>query len=219
MTTPTRHIAIYGASGFGRETAWLARECAGGPRTVDCFIDDDPSVQGTVIDGIPVLGLEAARARFPEAAIVGGVGDPALRRRLMERAEALGAHTERLVHASVQHAERVTFGEGCVVCAGTILTTGITLGRHVQVNLACTIGHDAVLEEYVTLAPGVHVSGWVRLCRGAYVGTGAVLVHGTRGDPLVIGEGAVIGAGACVVKSVPPGQTVVGVPAKPIVRH
>src|SRR5262249_16640349 len=65
------------------------------------------------------------------------------------------------------------------------------------------------------LAPGVHVSGWVTIGARAYVGTGATIINGHRGAPLTIGDDAVIGAGACVTKSVEAGTTVVGVPAPP----
>jgi len=84
------------------------------------------------------------------------------------------------------------------------------------VNLDCTIGHDVVIGDYATLAPGVHISGWVRLERASYLGTGATIINGLEAQPLVIGEGAVVGAGACVTKSVLPGTTVVGVPARPL---
>lgn len=48
---------------------------------------------------------------------------------------------------------------------------------------------------------------------GAFIGSGAVLVA-----PVKVGENATVGAGAVVTKNkdVPPGQTVVGVPAKPL---
>jgi acetyltransferase-like isoleucine patch superfamily enzyme len=108
----------------------------------------------------------------------------------------------------------VQISEGTVICAGCILTTNIRVGPHAQINLDCTIGHDVVLEEFATLAPGVHVSGWVHLGARAYVGTGAVILNGTADAPLVIGDDAVIGAGACVTRSVAPGTTVVGVPAR-----
>ena len=38
------------------------------------------------------------------------------------------------------------------------------------------------------------------------------------GNPLVIGKGAVVGMGAVVTKNVPPGETVIGNPARPF-RH
>ena len=43
------------------------------------------------------------------------------------------------------------------------------------------------------------------------IGVGASIKPGVR-----LGEGAVVGVGAAVVKDVEPGTTVVGVPAKPI---
>jgi UDP-3-O-[3-hydroxymyristoyl] glucosamine N-acyltransferase len=107
-------------------------------------------------------------------------------------------------------------GIGAVICAGNILTTNICLGVHVQINLDCTIGHDVVLDDYTTLAPGVHLSGCVHCGKRVYIGTGAVIINGTQEDPITIGEDAIIGAGACVAKSIPAGQTWVGIPAKPL---
>jgi acetyltransferase-like isoleucine patch superfamily enzyme len=107
-------------------------------------------------------------------------------------------------------------GEGAVICAGTVLTTNIKLGRHVQINLDCTIGHDVVLGDYTTLAPGVHVSGWVHFGKRVYVGTGAVFINGTEKAPLTVGDDTVIGAGAVVTKSIEDGLTVVGTPAVPV---
>jgi acetyltransferase-like isoleucine patch superfamily enzyme len=51
-----------------------------------------------------------------------------------------------------------------------------------------------------------------------YLGTGAVIINGTQEEPLIIEDDVVIGAGACVTKSLSAKQTYVGVPAKPITR-
>ncbi len=88
-----------------------------------------------------------------------------------------------------------------------------------QINLDCTVGHHVVMDDYTTLAPGVHVSGWVHFGQRVYVGTGVVILQGTQDPPLTIGEDAAIGAGAVVTKSVPPGVTVVGVPARPVQKR
>ena len=40
-------------------------------------------------------------------------------------------------------------------------------------------------------------------------------VNGHPGDPLMIGSGSVVGAGAVVTKNVSAGATVTGVPARP----
>lgn len=213
----TQQIAVYGAGGFGREVAWLAESCGTADERWDvvCFVDDTPEHHGSVINDIPVMGLAEARERFPGARLVTAVGGPALREQLAEQAAAAGFPFATLVHPDTRRSRWVEMGEGTVICAGNILTTNITLGRHVQINLDCTVGHDVVMGDFTTLAPGVHVSGWVHMGRRVYVGTGAAILNGTSDAPLVIGDDAVIGAGACVTKSVAPGTTVVGVPARP----
>jgi sugar O-acyltransferase (sialic acid O-acetyltransferase NeuD family) len=214
-------VAVYGAGGFAREVAWLAESCLSpdGPYEVVCFIDDDHSNWGSVLNDFPVMGLEEAKVQFPDAAVVGGIGSPRARQLTMEKAQAAGFAFATLVHPRAEHSRFVEFGPGTVVCAGNILTTNITLGMHIQINLDCTIGHDVFMGDFTTLAPGVHVSGWVHFGKRVYVGTGAVFINGTRDEPLFVADDAVVGAGACVTRSVESGTTVVGVPAKPIKRR
>ena len=215
MARPIIDLAIFGASGFAREVAaWAERATwSGSGFRVVGFIDDvNP---GGELRGRPVATLaETARASRP--AFVVAVGDPALREDLVHAAEAVGLPVAPpLVHPSVEYdADHVTLGHGTVICAGSILTTDITLGTHVQINLSCTVGHDVSLDDYVTLAPGVHISGKVAIGHGAYLGTGAVTVDGGYDQPLSIGERAVVGAGAVVTRDVPAATTVVGVPAR-----
>lgn len=213
-------VAIYGAGGFAREVAWLVEDCgrAGDGHQVVCFMDDNPAAHGKTLNGIPVMGLEAARRTFPQALAVGGVGSPKTRQGLMENAAAAGFSFATLVHPRVERSSWIRMGAGTVICAGNILTTNIVLGEHVQINLDCTIGHDVIMGDFATLAPGAHISGCVQLGRRTYVGTGAVIINGTQESPIVIGDDAVIGAGACVTRNVEPGATVVGVPAKPVQR-
>ena len=202
-------MIIYGAGGF-------AREIAGFAKNVVCFVDD--AVQSFSINEIPVLSLEKARSSFPNARIVGGVGSPKVRELLMNKAKETGFEFTSLIHPNVEMTKWVEIGEGAVICAGNILTTNIWLQDHVQINMDCTIGHDVIMGDYSTLAPGVHLSGYVNLGKRVYIGTGANVINGTKDNPIIIGDDAVVGAGACVIKNVPSGDTVVGVPAKSIKR-
>jgi sugar O-acyltransferase (sialic acid O-acetyltransferase NeuD family) len=212
-----QQVAIYGAGGSAREIAWLAEVCNQGAERLQvvCFIDDAVEAHGKLINEVPVFGLPEARAAFPLAKVVAGVGQPRLRERLMDKAAQAGFQTRSLVHPRTELSRFAELGEGCVICAGNIITTNTRLGRHVQVNFACTIAHDVQIGDYATLAPGVHISGNVHLGKRVYVGTGAVIVNGKPGAPLVIEDDVVIGAGACVTKSIARGLTVVGVPARP----
>jgi sugar O-acyltransferase (sialic acid O-acetyltransferase NeuD family) len=219
MTAPNaaaRPLVIYGGGGFAREVAWLAEQQreTGGELEPVCFIDDATHESGCLLNGLPVFALAEAAARFAGAAMVVAVGNPKTRELLSDKGREAGFEEALLVHPRVERSRFVSLGVGTVICAGNILTTNIELGRGVQLNLDCTVGHDVVMEDFATLAPGVHVSGWVTLRRGAYVGTGATIINGTKDKPLVLGANCIVGAGACVTRDVPDGATVVGVPAR-----
>lgn len=207
-----KKLTIYGAGGFGREVAWLADTC--GDYEVVCFVDDDLRYQGKSLNGIPVFDLDHANNKFNGAPMVVALGSPKSRQKITKKAYDLGFRIENLIHPRTEMSHSIDFDEGAVICAGCILTTNIQIKKHVQINLDCTIGHDVVLEDYTTLAPGVHVSGWVHFGKRVYVGTGAVFINGTEENPLILGDDAVIGAGACVTKSIPPCETWGGIPAK-----
>lgn len=219
MGVNMRKIAIYGGGGFAREVAWLVQSCntqSANNYDVICFIDDDEKKQGLHLNNIPVFSLEEAYSKFPDAMVVSGIGSPQIREKVIKKTRDIGFQFATIIHPNVAYCERWNdIGEGTVICAGNILTVNITLGKHVQINLDCTIGHDAILDDYTTLAPGVHVSGWVHFGKRVYVGTGANIVNGIEDNPITIADDVVIGAGACVTKSITePGVTVVGVPAK-----
>ena len=214
MTSQIEDLVIWGSGGFGREVAWLAETIASSGTVVRCFINDDPAAQGTLVNDIPVASLDTAASLSSGRAMAVAVGSPADRERLVRRAAAAGWHFPALLHPRIELSRWISLGDGVIICAGSILTTNIRLGDHVHINLDCTVGHDVVLEDYVTLAPGVHVSGRVHIQRRAYIGTGATIINGSAEQPLVIGEDAVVGAGACVTRPVPEKATVVGVPAR-----
>jgi len=206
-------LLIYGASGFGREVAWLVQTCRG-TKEVACFIDDDREKQGILLNEIPVLSLQQAHEQYPDGKVVAGIGDPKIRETLMISAASSGFDFGVIIHPKVELSKWVEVGKGSIICEGSILTINIVIGEHVQINLGSTIGHDVVMSDYVTLAPGVHISGCVNIGKRVYIGSGAVVINGTNENPIIIGDDAVIGAGACVINSVPSGCTVVGVPAK-----
>jgi sugar O-acyltransferase (sialic acid O-acetyltransferase NeuD family) len=145
-----------------------------------------------------------------------GIGTPADRLRVAAEVSARFPDVPwpALVHPSaIFDRESAALGRGVLVCANVVGTVNLVLEDFALVNLACTLGHEARIGEGAVLNPTVNISGGVVVHRGVLVGTGAQVLQ-----YLEVGAGATVGAGAVVSKSVPPGVTVVGIPAKPLVR-
>lgn len=204
-------LYIVGAGGFGREVAWLSSEIWGNKIEIR-FVVDHPDYLTGAINGIPVELLSDLTSDKNSSYVV-AIGDPSLRINLAAKMRDAGFQAQTLIHPGTRMSEWVELEEGVVIAAGNILTTGIKLARHVHINLACTIGHDVVIGEFSTISPGVHVSGHVQIGKGVFVGTGANIINGSANEPLIIGDGAIVAAGACVTRDVEAGSMVAGVPA------
>jgi len=210
-----KDMVIIGAGGFGREVAWLIEDINKEKElwNIIGFVDDNEDIQGTEINGYKVIGnidwLKNQRLN-----VVNAIGDSITRKKVVQRLESTNNMYPNLIHPSVVYSDKVSFGEGNIICAGNILTVNIDLGKHVIINLDCTIGHDVVLGDYTTIFPSVNVSGFVNTGECVSVGTGSAIIQGIK-----IGENTIIGAGAIVVKNLPPNCTAIGSPAKPVKFH
>jgi sugar O-acyltransferase (sialic acid O-acetyltransferase NeuD family) len=207
-------LAIFGAGGFGREVALMIRQINQYQNTWNLTgFYDDGKTKGSEVDGLPVLGgLGDLRNRSNPINIVVGIADPRVRKKIVEGIDRSGISFPVIIHPSVLAGDtRVNrFGRGSIITAGCILTTGITLGEFVIINLATTIGHDVNIQHFASVMPACNISGFVSVGEGAYVGSGAVIL-----PQVSLGPDCVVGAGAVVTKSVDASSTVMGVPAIP----
>jgi sugar O-acyltransferase (sialic acid O-acetyltransferase NeuD family) len=214
----TREIVIIGCGGHGREIFGIvqavnAASTTGPLWTVVGFVDDKPSTANRErVDrlGVPVLGpLEWLGEAPADTHIVIGVGNPATRRAIDGRIREYGLPMASVLHPLATIGYDTVAGEGLVAFAGARVTTNVTFGRHVHLNQNCTIGHDCVIEDYVSVYPLAAVSGDCHLEIGALIGASAAVLQGLR-----IGAEAVVGAAACVTRGVASGVVVMGVPAR-----
>jgi sugar O-acyltransferase (sialic acid O-acetyltransferase NeuD family) len=206
-------LYIYGAGGLGREILGLVKSLdnwnpAG-------FIDDTVE-KNSVIGGLKVLGgQEVIKELSGTINVVLAVGDPRVKEAIVLNASSGKINYPRLIHPSVilYDMGSTHIGAGTVITAGCILTTDITIGQHVLVNLNTTIGHDVRIDDLSSIMPGVNIAGAVHIENAVLIGSGSNILNGVR-----VGKRSKVGMGSVVIRDVEEGQTVAGVPAK-LIRH
>ncbi|MDT0193796.1 acetyltransferase [Arthrobacter sp. AB6] len=210
-------LVVIGAGGFGRETLDVVdaiNSSADKPTySVVGVIDPMPgpeNLRRLRARGVDYLGSDDDwLATGKLARYVVAIGNPRIRLRIDTKYQAAGhLRVWPLVHPSAGIGSSALPGDGSVICAGVQVSTNVSMGLHVQLNPNSTIGHDSVLDDFVSVNPGAIISGGVHLMEGAFVGAGAVVL-----EALTVGSYARVGASACVVRDVSSGVTVKGVPA------
>ncbi len=213
--------AIYGASGCGRGIMPLARQQlqnAGIPLSKLVFIDDNATA--SEINGHQVLSYANFLKRDASQRFVAiAIANSTVREKLALQCLADGITPWAVTANNVVTMDDVVIAEGALLSPFVTITSNIRIGKYFHANLYSYVEHDCIIGDYVTFAPGVRCNGNVHIHDHAYIGSGAIIKQGKPGEPLVIGRGAVVGMGAVVTKNVPAGTTVVGNPAKPLVKN
>lgn len=181
-------IVVLGASDFGRETFFHVRDALGEEQAAKIvffdeksqfdFLDFENKYRCLILKDI--VQLNTFRQNNTHSRFSVGVGVPQTKQLLVEKALSVGlvpaptlVHPRALVQDSSCH-----LGLGGVICPGVAITTNVFLGNYVVLNFNTTVGHDCIIEEYVTCNPGVQVSGKVVLRRKVFAGVRCVIREG-----------------------------------------
>ena len=212
-------IAVYGASGFGREIMPLVKAQYSSMFSDVRFVFVDDGENAGSLNGYPILSYtQFLEVNATNKFAVLAIANSTVREKLVGKLESDEIDVLSVTADNVVMLDEVEVGEGAILCHFTQLTSNIKIGKQFHANIYSYVAHDCVIGDYVTFAPGVRCNGNIHIEDHAYIGTGAIIKQGTPDKPLVIGKGAVVGMGAVVTKDVPPGVTVVGNPAKPLVK-
>ena len=173
---------------------------------------DDGYEKGELFNDLPNLGnAEDLNEWKTPISLAVSIGSPVIKKKVLDKIHNPLVDYPTLIHplAWVGDSEFVEIGKGCIICAGTLITTNIKMEDFVILNLGCTVGHDTVIGDCAAFMPSVNISGEVNIVKGVYVGTGAKIIN-----QLEIGDYTTVGAGAVVCKTLPGHCTAVGVLAK-----
>jgi sugar O-acyltransferase (sialic acid O-acetyltransferase NeuD family) len=189
---------LIGAGGFAREIVaevYLQKKIK-----LKCFVDDEYWVEG-------LYKISEFNHQTQKAIIA--VGNPADKIKLLAK---LPEQTKFWNYISPNaYIADLKLGTGNFICAGVIITTNVTIGNHVHLNLQTTIGHDSLLGDYVTTAPSVNISGNVTIGKAVYLGTKSCIR-----EKISICDNVILGMNAGVISDIEESGIYVGTPAKKI---
>lgn len=168
-----------------------------------CFVDDKFHVEGET------YRLSEFDPSKYEALIV--VGDPKLRKSIADNLPKETKFWNYISKHAVIMDNFKSIGLGNIICAGTIITTNVSIGNHVQLNLSTTVGHDTVISDYVTTAPDVSISGNVDIGDCVYFGT-----KSSVREKVTICSNTIFGLNSGIVSNITEVGTYVGTPCRKI---
>ncbi len=210
-----KNLYIVGAGGLGRQIAWIVERINEKDSSWNLagFIDDDNALKGKIINGIPVVGgIDMLGQLEGPIWLVTAFGSVKTRKTVVDRICSLrrdDIHFATLIDPSVMISKWAEIGEGSVICAGSIVTVNITIGKHVLINWDCTVGHDSIIDDFCTISPSANICGNVHLGQFVDIGVGAQVIQGRS-----IVSNSTVGAGAVVVRNITESGVYIGVPAK-----
>ena len=178
--------------------------------------DADTSRMGSNVLGIRVLGTDTVISEFAPESVqlvnaIGSIHLPKGRRAVFEKFKDMGFRFVTVIHPSAVVASDVVIDEGAQIMAGAVIQPGSRIGMNTIVNTRASVDHDCVIGNHVHLAPGVTLSGGVRVGDTSHLGSGATVIQ-----YVTIGSNSVVGAGSVVVTDVPDNAEFAGVPARTI---
>ena len=181
-------------------------------------------LDGAVVGKQPSLSPRSTAKREPLAPLELGAGTIVSTGAIVFAGTRIGARVIVGDQACIR--ERCEIGDDVVVGLGSLVENDTTIGALTKIQAHAYITAYSTLEEHVFIAPCVattndnfmgrterrhEVVKGPTIRRGARVGGAAVLLPGIE-----IGEEAFVGAGAVVLRDVPPRAVVVGSPARQI---
>lgn len=204
-----QHLIVIGAGGFGRTVASLARSdvAFGVDWDVKGFLDNRTGLQ-TPSD-LPILGDPLSYEPVAGDMFLCALGDPAARRRFSAALDAKGADFISL-RTEMHVGERAHISRGCIFERKVSLGPDVHLGEFVTILSTTIVGYDVKIGDFCQIGSFVFIGGGAQIGNDVTIHPHATILPGVK-----VGDGAVIGAGSVVIRTVKPGTTVMGNPAKP----
>lgn len=184
-------------------------------RDILAIISPEDVSERSVFQGITILEKDEDILRFDKDKIllVNGIGmmpKSGFKKKINDYFLSLGYQFETVIADSALVSPFSKIETGAQIFPMAIVQTGATVGRHSIINTGALVEHDCKIGAYNHIAPNATLCGQVETKENVYVGSGSTVIQG-----ISIGNGAIVGAGASVTKSLE--ENTIAYPARAVI--
>jgi len=199
-------IVIYGGGGHGKSLIDLIAQT---PALRVAGVIDEVLQQGSLVQGVPILGARKALAGLRNKGIglaangVGGIRKMADRIAVSDLIAEVGFGMPALVHPRAAVEPSAAIEDGAQIFAHAYVGSACRVARGAIVNTGSILSHDCEVAEHAHIAPGAVLAGGVSIGARTLIGMGVTISLGVR-----IGSDVRVGNGAIISDAVPNGAVV-----------
>lgn len=209
-------IVLFGAGPFP-EIHEIVRDINAAAPTFDVvgILDDDASLKGSTIEGVPVLGRLDDAARHPNVRFVNCIGSHRSRLEKFALLRRLGLPPARyatIVHPTAKIYRSARLEAGTIVHAGAAVMNDTVVEPFAEILVNAVVGVRNRICEGAMITALVCTTSDVVVGPYAHIGAGSSIAPGVS-----IGAAAQIGLGSVILRDVAPGEFWLGNP--PVLRR
>lgn len=205
-----RRLYIAGAGALGRELESILDKIPLAQRewSITGFLSDVEEA----LDGYPsdysIIGPIHGFEFGTDDLVIIAVADPQGRKQVFEYLQDR-VEIFTFISPEATVGKFVKIGRGCILGPRVVIGPNVTLGDAVFINSGSMVGHDTTIESYTSLMANNNIAGRCHIGEGAYLASTVTIIPKRR-----ICAGAMIGAGSVVINHIKERRTVFGNPAK-----
>lgn len=175
-------LLLVGAGSFGRVVLEHAI------KEYDCAFVDDGIENGTLVNGVPVVGslsdIGALFGEFKKLIVV--IGNNKLREKVYKEAVSIGYEFPNIIVPSAYISPYATIGSGCVILNNAVVQNGAVLGNGVILNAGVEahqdsgIGNNVLVYANTVIRSMTHIGDCAWIGCNVSIGTGVTVPENAR---------------------------------------
>lgn len=176
------------------------------------ILDDNPSVQGTKLRDIPVVGVLTDAKKFSNAKFVFGIGSlktRTIREEILNRTGLTSEDFVTIAHPSAVIDRTANVGHGC------IFHSGVVIGNDAVIEPFSIIAVNSAIGPYVKIGSFSMITSLVLVLTGAEIGKMVFIgSHSLITEKVKVGDYTMVGVGTIVSRNIDSGLFVLGNPMR-----